>query len=69
MKYFTREWLNGEYGDKKSESIIKDYEKHLDKISVMLPQNLLKFARQVSIHDGLFQNTILNERESCITIK
>ncbi len=68
MKYFTREWIQGELSDEDHAGAIARYWEYIDQIKMILPANLQILAANVNLHDGLFTSVLLNSRESLLQI-
>jgi hypothetical protein len=62
MRFFTRDWCNGEMADEESEKVVSNYWSYFDSISEKFPYNILDFAKEISIHDGLIRRIIVDRK-------
>ena len=58
MKYFTRAWAHGEPSDAENASIVRSYDRYIERITRLLPRPLATLARGISLHDALIRRVI-----------
>jgi hypothetical protein len=68
MKFFTREWCQGEMPDEEWAEVIPAYEKHLDKITPLLTNDLHKFVKDYNLHDSLIHQVYLSRYKALLQI-
>ena len=66
MKFFTRDWFNGEMPDEEHEKAVPNYWSYFDSISKKFPYNILNLAKEISIHDGLIRKIIVDRTSTSI---
>jgi hypothetical protein len=68
MKYFTREWMEGQYSDEAFEKVIPSYWRYVEQLMHRLPPSVAELAKEVNLHDGLFRKVIVNRQESSLAL-
>lgn len=53
MRFFTREWKNGELTDEEYDAVVPAYWQHYAEIASKLPTTVQQFSPTISLHDGL----------------
>jgi hypothetical protein len=62
MKFFTREWANGELPDDEWAETAAAYRRHLDLLLPSLPESVARLAREINLHDGLIRRVSVDRR-------
>lgn len=60
MKFFTKKWHKGEYGDLKSERVVEKYEQHRKKILNRFPKKFINFCTTENLHDSLISSCAID---------
>lgn len=60
MKYFTREWVNGDLSEGEWSSVTQNYLAYLASVADQLPSQILELAFHTNLHDGLIQKAVLS---------
>ena len=68
MLFFTRAWHRGELTDEEFERVPHEYAAHLKRILPSLPTAVQSFAREVSLHDGLFREVVVDYLQDQVTL-
>ncbi len=68
MKFFTRDWHQGELSDSEADAAVPAYEAHLRTIAPSLPDALLRLTSGTSLHDGLIEQVIVDAEEGELSL-
>lgn len=68
MRYFTRQWLDGELSDADYENSIASYERRLQFVSPLLPSVLREFVSTMSLHDALVRRAVFRRADGSLLL-
>jgi hypothetical protein len=68
MKYFTRQWANGELPDEAYDAAVRAYADHIAQLLPRLPKPLAILARDVSLHDALVRCVVVDRTSDKICL-
>jgi hypothetical protein len=60
MKFFTREWANGDLPDERFADVRAKYWQHINSLLPNLPESVTQLAKQINLHDSLVRRVVLN---------
>lgn len=66
MRFFTREWINGELEDEAADTVVLAYRRHLEALG--LPNTIKKLA-ELNSHDGYVLDVELEASENSLRIR
>jgi hypothetical protein len=69
MKYFTRQWANGELPDEAYDATVRAYADHIAQLLPRLPRPLAILARDVSLHDALVRCVVVDRTSDKICLE
>lgn len=55
MKYFTRQWANGDVSDAEVQGAQDAYQRHVETLLPKLPAVVQQLAKNINLHDGLIR--------------
>jgi hypothetical protein len=58
MRFFTREWHDGELSDGEYENVISSYNAHFEEIRAQLPARLVELVGTISLNDAEVRSAI-----------
>jgi hypothetical protein len=68
MKFFTRQWCDGELSDEDADAMPTAYRAHLIALRSRMPATLRAFAQGINIHDGRVRGIALDRTRARLTI-
>ncbi len=68
MRFFTRQWHNGELSEEESQAVPLRYAAHLETLRPKLPMTLLTLAFGTYLHDGLLRGVGLDRAQRTLAI-
>ncbi len=69
MKYFTKEWVNGNLSDEECDCIRKEYLSYMNRVKESLPLSVRSLATEINIHDGLFTSVIMDTQNILLKLE
>ena len=69
MKFFDRAWASSLLTDEEVEAVIEAYQQHTERLLPSLPPDLARLAGELSLHDGLIRQIVIDRPADSLTLK